>query len=143
LKRGGFEKRSNVRYFVRFAEKIVSELGSSVRFIITVNEPEIYALNSYYHQEWPPMVVSKIKTVQVILNLGLAHRKVVKIIHKMSRRYKVAIAKSSSYIYPGDDSLISRISAFVKRFLMEDLVLLCFIKNSDFLGVNFYQSDRF
>ncbi|MBC7564636.1 glycoside hydrolase family 1 protein, partial [Candidatus Saccharibacteria bacterium] len=32
---GGFEKRANVKYFVRFAEKIVHELGTNMRFIIT------------------------------------------------------------------------------------------------------------
>src|SRR5665648_558243 len=40
--KGGFEKRRNVEYFVRFAEKMAEELGSSVKYFITINEPLVY-----------------------------------------------------------------------------------------------------
>lgn len=140
--KGGFERRSNVKYFVRFAKKIVSELGSNIRFIITINEPEVYAIKSYYSQEWPPMGSSMIKIIKVLLNLGLAHRKTAKMIHAINRRYKVSIAKSSSYIYAGDNSIVSRVSAYILRLITEDLVLIWFLKGCDFLGVNFYQTNR-
>ena len=58
---GGFEKRSNSKYFVRFAEKIVRELGSDVRLIITMNEPDIYASDSYRAGNWSPNATSRIK----------------------------------------------------------------------------------
>jgi beta-glucosidase len=52
---GVFEKRSNAKYFTRFARKIVSELGMHVKYIITINEPIVYVTASYINQEWPPM----------------------------------------------------------------------------------------
>ena len=55
-KLGGFEKRANVDHFVNFSERILAELGSAVKYVITINEPEVYAIESYYRAKWPPQV---------------------------------------------------------------------------------------
>ena len=39
--KGGFEKRANVKYFIRYAEKIIHELGKDLKIIIPINEPEV------------------------------------------------------------------------------------------------------
>ena len=141
--KGGFEKRSNVKYFTRFAEKIVSELGASVRLIITINEPEVYAFESYYLQEWPPNKNSLyLASWRILNNLAYAHKKASKTIHLLSRRYKVSIAKNSLYFYAGDDAWLSRASASVCQYFQDDYVIKKFVRNCDFLGVNYYFSRR-
>lgn len=140
--RGGFERRANVKYFVRFAEKILSELGGLVKYVITVNEPTIYATKSYYSQEWPPMVHSKIKTWQVLRNLALAHNRVFKLSRTLNRRYKVSVAHNTAYYYPGDNAWLSRVSAQWMQFFGDDYFLRKVTKQCDFLGVNFYFSNR-
>jgi len=138
---GGFEKRANVKFFVRFAQKIVQEIGPDVRYIITVNEPEIYARMSYVTQEWPPAVHRPLVAHQVLTNLALAHRRVSKILHATNRRYKVSFAKNSAYYYPGDNARLSRLSAEVMQ-LHDDWMINRFLKGCDFLGVNYYFSNR-
>lgn len=142
VERGGFEKRSNVKYFVRFAEKIIGELGMSVRLIITINEPEIYATESYYNQNWPPAVNSRYRWLRVMNNLAYAHRQSAKAIHKLSRRYKVSIAKNSNFFYPGDNAWLSRLSAAVMQYVQDDYFIKKVAKQCDFLGVNYYFSNR-
>lgn len=139
---GGFEKRSNVKYFVRFADKIIREFGTSVRYIITINEPEVYAHESYMAGNWPPNVTSKRIGAQVVNNLIYAHNQAAKTIHAINRRYKVSIAKNSVYFYAGDDAILSRKSTDVMQFLQDDYILRRVVKNCDFLGVNFYFSHR-
>jgi len=139
---GGFEKRSNAKYFTRFAKKIISELGMNVRYIITINEPEVYAVQSYYLQDWPPAMHSPYKLWRVINNLAYAHRQASKAIHALNRRYKVSIAKNSSYFYPGDNAWLSRLSAATMQYLEDDYIIKKVIKHCDFLGVNYYQSQR-
>lgn len=139
---GGFEKRSNVKYFVRFADKIVRELGIHVRFITTINEPEVYANESYRIGHWPPGQTSKKQMIRVLHNLAYAHNKTAAAIHKINRRYKVSIAKNSAYVYAGDDALLSRKAAGVMQYFADDYFLKKVIKNCDFLGVNYYFSDR-
>jgi len=142
VKRGGFENRANVKYFVRFADRIIRELGSSVRLIITVNEPEIYANESYLAGNWPPNITSKPKAWRVINNLAYAHNKVAEAIHSINRRYKVSIAKNSNYFYAGDDALLSRKSTDFMQYFQDDYFLKKVVKNCDFLGVNYYFSNR-
>lgn len=139
---GGFAKRKNVKLFVRFAQKMILELGISVQYIITINEPEVYAYQSYVEGEWPPQIQSRKKFFFVLNNLALAHRQASKAIHALNRRYKVSVAKNSAYIYSGDDAIISRKSADVLQYLQDDFFLKKVVRHCDFLGVNYYFSDR-
>jgi beta-glucosidase len=140
--KGGFENRGNIKYFVRFADKIVRELGANVRLIITINEPEIYANESYMVGNWPPNITSRRKTWQVLNNLASAHNQAAAAIHAINRRYKVSIAKNSNYFYAGDDAWLSIKSANIMQYLQDDYFLKKVVKNCDFLGVNYYFSNR-
>jgi beta-glucosidase len=139
---GGFEKKKNTKYFVRFAEKIIRELGAGVRIVITVNEPEVYAYESYMMGYWPPNVTSRITTRHVLNNLAYAHNQAAAAIHAINRRYRVSVAKNSPYIYAGDNALLSRKYADFLQFARDDYFLRKVVKTCDFLGVNYYFSDR-
>lgn len=139
---GGFEKRANVKYFVRFAEKVIQELGQGIRYVITLNEPEIYAANGYLNGNWPPSIQSKQKFTAVLRNLAVAHNRASNVIHAAGRRYKVSIAKNSPYIYPGDDALLSVRTAKSMQYFKDDYFLKKVVKSCDFIGVNYYFSDR-
>ncbi len=139
---GGFEKRSNVAYFVRFAEKILHELGADIRLVITMHEPELYALRSYHDGVWPPARQSRHEMWRVLHNLAYAHKKTAAAVHALSRRYKVSIATNSAYTYGGDDAWLSRISAHAVQYMSDDYFLKKVYKHCDFLGVNYYVSNR-
>jgi beta-glucosidase len=139
---GGFEKKSNIKYFVAFADKILDTLGPSIKFIITVNEPEAYAFESYYFGHWPPQVQSKTKALRVFNNLAHAHNKVADLAHAKSRRYKVSVAKNSTFIYPGDDARLSVRSAATAQYFIDDYFLKKVVKRCDFIGLNYYFSAR-
>lgn len=140
--KGGFEKRANVKYFVRFAEKIITELGTQVKFVITLNEPEVYAHESYLAGSWPPNVSSKKTMLTVLRNLAYAHNETSKAIRALNRRYKLSVAKNSAYFYAGDDAVLSRKSADFMQYAQDDYFLKKVAKHCDFLGVNYYFSNR-
>lgn len=140
--KGGFVHRGNVKYFVRYAEKIMSELGSQIRFVIIMNEPEIYAYESYRMQEWPPAESSSYKLWRVLNNQAVAFRRASKRIHGLNRRVKVGVSKNSVFFYPGDTAQLSQISARVLQYFQDDYVLKKFTRHSDFMGLNYYQSER-
>jgi beta-glucosidase len=139
---GGFEKRSNVKLFVNFAEKIVTELGADITYVITLNEPEVYAYESYYLGHWPPARMSKRSVYTVMNNLAHAHNRTARLLHGMSRRYKVSIAKNSTFYYAGDDAVLSVRTADVLQYAQDDYFLKKVVKTCDFLGINFYFSNR-
>lgn len=140
--RGGFEKRSNIKYFTRFVEKILTELGADITYVITMNEPEVYAFESYYLGHWPPAVQSKRTARAVLNNLASAHNQTAKLIHSLSRRYKVSLSKNSNFYYAGDNATLSIQSANVMQYFQDDYFLKKVVKTCDFLGVNFYFSNR-
>lgn len=139
---GGFEKRSNIRYFLRFVEKILTEIGHDITYVITINEPEVYTFESYYLGHWPPAKASKLQAVRLLNNLIVAHNRASKLIHGLSRRYKVSIAKNSNYFYGGDDAKLSVLSANVLQYFQDDYILKRVYRTCDFIGVNFYFSNR-
>jgi len=139
---GGFEKKANVKYFVRYVEKVVSELGSAFRYIVIINEPEVYAYESYFLQEWPPNESKKLKLWAVNRNQAYAFKKASKVIHGINRRFKVGVAKNSVYFYAGDSAWLSHKSAALMQYFQDDYTIKKYVKHSDFLGVNYYQSQR-
>jgi beta-glucosidase len=140
--KGGFEHRSNVKYFVRYVEKIMTELGNDMKWIITINKPEVYTALGYIAQMWPSGQRSVWKRLKVAGNLARAHNRAAKLIHKTSRKFKVSIAKQSMYVYAGDNAWLSRLSAHVLQYVQDDYFLKKVVKNCDFLGVNYYMSMR-
>lgn len=140
--KGGFEKRANVKYFVRFAEKVMAEIGTDVRFIITLNEPEIYAYESYMDKQWPPAQGSPFMFWRVINNLAYAHRRSAKVLHRLNHQYRISIAKNSAFFYPEDNTWASRVSAKIGQYIEDDYVMRKFIRHCDFIGVNYYLSVR-
>ncbi|MFZ1258173.1 MAG: family 1 glycosylhydrolase [Candidatus Saccharimonas sp.] len=139
---GGFEKRSNVRYFVDFATRVLDELGGGFRYIITINEPQTYADMSYAQGKWPPQQTSSAKAMRVLGNLLVAHNKVADIAHAKNRRFKVGIAKNYDLIYPGDDAWLSRRSAEYMHLKTNTMALRAIAKKSDFIGINYKGSQR-
>lgn len=141
--KGGFEKRSNVKYFVRFAEKVLTELGSDFKHVITINEPEVFIDMSYNQGKWPPMIQNKQLALKVYVNLAVAHKRVYTVARGINRKFKVGLAKNCAHHYPGDDALISRLSARLAIWGADYFFLNIVKRKLDFIGLNYYFSNRF
>ena len=72
--KGGFKYRKNLSYWRKFVQKISDEFGSDIRYVITINEPNVYASFSYATGEWPPQEKNWLNASRVIWNLVLAHK---------------------------------------------------------------------
>lgn len=141
-KKGGFEKRSNARFFVEFVDKVMSEIGDLVTYVITINEMEVYASESYIEGRWPPQAQSRIMAHRVLRNLIYTHNKTARLLKSRSTHYQVSIAKNSVYVYPGDDSWLSIKIAGLLQYYIDDFILKRVMKQCDFIGVNYYFSNR-
>lgn len=82
-KKGAFTKEENLGYFLDFVKLIVHEFGDFVAEYITINEPNVYATNSFYFGDWPPGEKSFAKTISVMSNMTYCHIKAYKIIHEI------------------------------------------------------------
>ncbi len=140
--KGGFEKSKNIKYFERFAEHVLHNLGDGVRYIVTVNEPDSAAGQGYIMLEHPPGERSIFKAAAVYTNLLRAHKKVYKIAKKVNKNFTVGFSKTYAYVMAGDDSWLSRVMVKLDNILRDDLTIRYIGKSTDFLGVQFYFTDQ-
>ncbi len=140
--RGGWQNPKTADCFRRYAEKIVSEFKSDVKFWITLNEPEIYALNSFLKGVWPPRKKSPVSYLKVTANLIRAHRLAHETIKKIRPEARVGIAKNNIYFEAAGNKIVNRL---LKRIIdwWWNFYFLDKIKNhSDFIGLNHYFHNR-
>lgn len=71
--RGGFARGENVRYFLRYVNYVTRALKDLCDFWVTLNEPNIYAVQGYQMGEFPPGERDLLRAVRVLHNLMRAH----------------------------------------------------------------------
>ncbi len=142
---GGFEKHRNIRYFVRFCEKVFDELGDLFRYVCTFNEPEVYVAFGWLHEgEWPPS-----KKGQYLLgywtyrNISSAHNLVYRMAHKKVPHLRLATTKNVAHHYLGDNKLSSRLSRWFTMYMEDYLYFNRIKRHMDWMGVNYYFSNRY
>jgi len=137
---GGWLSKKAVFYFTRYVEKVVSELGSDVKFWITINEPVTYSLCMYLEQRWIFNKFSAIKCLRQINVLKNIHKETYKIIKKHNPGLQVGVANNHNYFLqlvrwcPFEWVIV----AFLKWF--KNMWFLNKIKDHvDFVGVNYHR----
>ncbi len=162
-RKGAWEKEENISDFLVFVEKIVRALGNRVRFYCTINEPAVYAMESYFSGAFPPGKKDPVLTALVLRNLLMAHVRTYRLIKSLpgGREKMVGIVKNITPVDPASrwslaDWLFSRLSDrafngvtldFLRtghyRFYMPGMASLRYDDpdapgSLDFFGLNYY-----
>ena len=134
---GAFERRQNISYFVRFAEKIATEL--KVEQIVILNEPNSYASLSYQQGMWPPQQKNAVLAFKVYYHLSLAHKQSYEAIKKSFPESQIGIAanmidaQASSPKNPANRALV-----WFGDYITNWWFLNRIRRQLDFIGVNYY-----
>lgn len=130
--KGGFEHRKNNKYVIDYVKLLLSE-GIDARYILTLNEPMVYAVKAYLTGKYPPFKRSFRTMIRVADNLIHLHNDLYDLLKKNG--YEVSMAKNLIYF--------GKIGKLYLPFgLSEYLYNRRFIKYSkmDFLGMNYYHN---
>ena len=73
VERGGFTKKANISFFVRYASYVVQAFHDLCDFWITINEPNVYAIQGYQLGVFPPGEQNATRTLAVAHSLLQAH----------------------------------------------------------------------
>lgn len=143
-RRGGFKKYSNIRYFDRFVAKIGLEYGEMLRYVITLNEPNVYTSFSYQFGLWPPQEKSVLSMLQVYWNLVLTHRRAYKILKRANPKLQVGIADQVANIQAKrPHNFFDELSTKVMRYGWNWWFLRRIRRQQDFVGINYYFTDYY
>lgn len=163
-KRGGWEKDDSPEIFSIFVERVAKEYGDLINYWITLNEPVVYAYQSYFIGKWPPGKTDFSLCLKVIKNLIFAHTLSYQRIHDISKKMnfkkpKVGLSKHAIIFSPcSNKSLMDKTSAilrsyisnhfFIKSIMNGKIFLPGFFnerlplkKAIDFIGINYYTRD--
>ncbi|GAC1390096.1 MAG: glycoside hydrolase family 1 protein [Ktedonobacteraceae bacterium] len=71
--RGGFANEANIHFFVRYVSHVVEVLRDLCDFWLTINEPNVYAIQGYELGMFPPGEQNVTSTLRVMRSLLQAH----------------------------------------------------------------------
>ena len=149
LKKGGFVKEENLKYWEKYVETIRDEIKGA-RYIATFNEAMVYVVSGYIEGQWPPFKKSIRLASKVEANILRAHAIAYDI---LKDRFKVGIVKNIPIFLSSSnkkkDLKFAKKADDVFNFNFLDALWNGKLKaiyrnyktpksNVDFLGVNYY-----
>lgn len=149
-RKGGWLCRDSTRLFTRYVEYVVKNLGTKVKYWLTINEPTTYVMQGYINGEWPPCLKSAwIKAAIVFRNLARAHVAAYRVLHRSQRDIMVGFAHNAPLIVPCNpmrkrdrmatlirDLILNYTFFYLIRALPQNLHRIQ--RNLDFIGLNYY-----
>lgn len=135
--KGGFTSKDAPKIFTRYAKFVVDGLGDLCKNFSTINEPEVYASNSYYRGVWPPFTVNAFKAWKTFNQLAKSHILAYKEIKKDHSEIKIGLVKDNIYFITDKVFLSKTLSKFLSWFWNRLFINKCkgFFDN---IGVNYY-----
>lgn len=143
-KKGGCENRKFPKYFARYAEYVVKNIGDDVKFWITLNEPTSVIADSYFRGIWPPQKKNLFLAWKMFKKFAKAHNQAYKTIHSVSRNAQVGFANMLHSFEPyKESSWLDHLSVKVARYFTNRRMLNLTEGRNDFLTVQYYFHNRF
>jgi beta-glucosidase len=156
---GGWENPETAELFEHFTRRVVKALKDYTSYWITINEPNVYAFNSYLLGDFPPGKNDLFLTIRVLINLLRGHARSYHAIHEIQPTARVGIAHHYRPVRPAAPwSILDRTFAS----LMDNIFNNAFPRaldtgrmrtafggvsvpeakdTQDFFGLNYYTSD--
>lgn len=147
--KGGFKYRRNLRYFDRFVQKIAADFAAELKWIITLNEPNVYVTFSYFMPEptsgrWPPGEKSAVSFCRVYWNLIRAHRRAYKILKTANPNLNIGLASQLANIQAKrPHNFMDERTTQIMRYFWNWLFLRRVRRQMDYVGFNYYFTDYY
>ena len=158
---GAFENKYAPEMFLTFVKKVVESFGDIVSEYITINEPNVYAVNSLLWGYWPPEKKSIGALIKALSNMTAAHVLAYEYIHDKRREMgytdtKVSFANHLRVFAPKNPkNPIHRIASSLSEYLFQGAITDAMMtgrcrfpllrlkgikrgKYHDFIGINYY-----
>lgn len=146
-RKGGWMNPTTAVKFAEYAKKCAQEFDELIDFYTTINEPQVYAVVSYAWGTWPPAKKNFILAAWVSLVTALAHRLAYNSIKSVKQSFKVGLVKNIVWHESGNAqnpliNILDRIISKLRYFLGGDGYLILIKDKLDYLGLNYYFTDR-
>ena len=143
--KGGFSNRKNITYVNRFVSKICEELQiDKLKYVITLNEPNVYASFGYLTGEWPPQIKNPFIAAVTYINLVKIHKNMYRILKKANPKLQIGVAAQLANIQAKrPHNFIDQSVTKIMRYGWNWWFLNRINKYQDFVGFNYYFTDYY
>lgn len=142
--KGGFKHRKNLKFFKRFVEKLAYELGGQVKYVFTINEPNVFASLSYFTGEWPPQEKNPWSFIKVYYNLTIAHKYCYNAFKKRNKRVQIGVATQMGNIQARrKHNVADQVMVKWMRYVWNWWFVNRIRRYQDFVGFNYYFTDYY
>lgn len=121
---GGFLSPDAITVFTEYTRAVVERLSPWVDDWITINEPNVYAVNGYRDGTWPPGHHSLGETIKVMGTLAQAHIAAYQVIHAISPSARVGVAAHLRVFQAANRwNPLHQVGARLARYLFQDAMM--------------------
>lgn len=139
---GGFENKNAPMFFARYAAFVTARLGSGAELWLTLNEPMVYASESYLKGVWPPFRKNIFTFIKIQSRLVTAHNLAYAAAKKISPHIQIGIAKNNIY-FASDGKWWNGLIKWFVRWYWNERFLNAINAHQDFIGLNHYFYKKF
>lgn len=159
--RGGWLHPETPQRFANFVERAVEHLGEHCTLWCTINEPLVYAVQSYLMGLWPPGMTSMPHTFRIVAAMLRGHAAAARAIHNVQPYGQVGIVHNLRLFDPASPALHDVGAAMMLDRLFNGLLLEAIttgrlpiplsnglevvpglLGSCDFFGLNYYTRDH-
>lgn len=156
-RRGGFLNKDSIDIFLRFVRYAVKKISDLCSEYITVNEPNVYAVNGYLYGIWPPGRKKIREAFSVMRNLSICHLRAYEEIHDIfeDKPVRVGYANHMRVFRAKSNSLFGKLQSKILDCLFQGSVTRLMTTgrsafpmywfsgvkkypHCDFIGINYY-----
>lgn len=134
---GSFLRKDGPEIFARYCRFVIERLGGESQYWLTINEPEIWAYNSFARGKWPPFGKNMFTLVRMMRALARAHKAAYHAIKQSKPDALVGIAKDNFYFDSSKNKLMQP-SAALLSWAVNRWYLDAIEGHQDFIGLNHY-----
>ena len=149
---GGFYKRSNIKYFQKYCERIFPYFNGRVKKWCTINEPEVFSIMGYFMNMFPPGKRSVFKAIKVMKNVMIAHGQVYHALKEIDSESYIGLAKNVTIFDPYRRwNIIHWITSIILNYVWNGAIISSLKRgkmygttlkktksSTDFIGLNYY-----
>lgn len=134
-KNGSWLNKSNLKYFINYAEQCMTHFGDLVFNWNTFNEPNVYCLNAYITGNFPPQEKNYFKGTKALENMALCHNQLYPLLKKKFPDVAVGISLNTAF-FEGLDFLGRTFAKFTEWWFIDKSAKL--FSKVDYLGLSYY-----
>lgn len=138
---GGWHHPDASRYFADFVAKTVG-CCIDANYWIVLNEPDVYARQSYLAGDWPPQKRSLPLYFRTVNSLITAHNYAAEAIRQIRPGTQIGVAQNNAHYKPDPPNIINRLAVWPIRWWANHYFLDRINSHLDFVGLNYYFQSR-